>query len=314
VGRQQAPQDRLLARRRILLTDLDHGQVQLARIAGIGADARLPQRDFTETDRQRDFAGEAARTAHQIELDETGHGLRRDRLEQALADLAEFAVMMGAGHHMRSLVGHAREHFIDVGFPIGDGRDQRGLPQRLARPDRRDDPAVALLLFDRQFLIIGILDLRASPDGRRRQPQNAAVLGIHRQRRMHEQAYVRPVANPPEIVLAPGLGLVIDLGGVLNDQHVSAGRRLVRARRRRFQNFLDRHVFIAEKPCEPHLLGSVVGSPTRRRARTRTQTLQRPLPLFCSRRSPKYPNPMSGSGEYPSLKSAIAVRPRINGR
>ena len=47
----------------------------------IGARPRLPQRDLTETNRQRDLAGEPAGTAHQIEFDEARHGLRGDRLE-----------------------------------------------------------------------------------------------------------------------------------------------------------------------------------------------------------------------------------------
>src|SRR6202034_3041930 len=91
-------------------------------------------------------------------------------------------------------------------------------PKKGCRLQRRGDPSPALLLLDRQALLVFLLDSPAPPDRRAGEPQNGAVGGVDRQRRMDEEPDIGAVADPPEAALA--LGLIVDLARVLDQKHV----------------------------------------------------------------------------------------------
>jgi hypothetical protein len=130
----------------------------------------------------------------------------------------------------------------------------------------------------------------APPDRGSRKPQHGTVGGIHGQRRVDEQPDILAVADTPEAALARGLGLIVDLAAVLDDQHMAAGRRLARSRRRRAHDLLHRHLGIAKQPRERNLFRARIGQPAQARRYARAHALQHHAPLFCRRRSPKYPS------------------------
>ncbi len=190
---------------------------------------------------------------------------------------------------MGLLVGHAGEQLIDVAFPVGDEGDARSRAQKGSRLQRRGDPSVALFLLDRQALVVVLLHSGPPPDRCAGEPQNGAVLGVDRERRMHEQADVLAVAYWPEAALALDFGLVIDLARVLDQKDMPPRRRGCCPLRRRAQDFVRRHSGVAEKAGQPDLLRPIVGQLARARADARAHALQRLAPLFSRRASPKNP-------------------------
>ena len=170
----------------------------MRRIAPVGAAPQLAQRDRAEAHRQGHPARRPAGTAGQIEGQTAGFRLSGDLGQHPPADVGQRPVVLRAHQHMGLLIGHAGEQLIDVAFPVGDEGDERSRAQKGSRLQRRGDPSVALLLLDRQALVVVLLDSGPPPDRRAGEPQNGAVLGVDRQRRMHEQADIRAGADPAE--------------------------------------------------------------------------------------------------------------------
>ncbi|MCA0049069.1 hypothetical protein LB577_19300 [Mesorhizobium sp. B283B1A] len=71
---------------------------------------------------------------------------------------------------------------------------------------------------------------------------------------------------------------------------MAAGGHFGGSRRRRADDLLLAHVAIAKQARERDLLRARVGQPAHARADTRKHALQNHAPLFCKRRSPKYPS------------------------
>jgi hypothetical protein len=304
MGGQQTPDDRLFAQRRVDLACLDEIERQLGRIASVCAARRLAQRDRAEARRQSHLARRSPRTTRQIEGQAAGFRLGGDLGQKPAVDLGQRPIVRRADQHMGLLVGHTGEQFIDVRFPIGDEGDARSRAQEGSRLQRRGDPPVALFFLDRQALVVVLLDSGPPPDRRAGEPQKSASLGVHRQRRMHEQADIRAIADCAQAALAPGLRLIIDLARVLDQKDMSAGRCDSGPLRRRAQDFVNSHSGVAEEARKPDLLRPIVGQFAQARADAPAHALQRLPPLFSSRSSPK----------YPTFKSAIADPLRLKGR
>ena len=66
-----------------------------------------------------------------------------------------------------------------------------------------------------------------------RQSQAGAVHRIHRQQRVQKQTHVAAVPHRPQAAHAPGMGWVVQLGGVLDRQHMPSRRTLPGAFTRR---------------------------------------------------------------------------------
>jgi hypothetical protein len=109
------------------------------------------------------------------------------------------------------------EDFIDVAFAVGDHGRQARVDQRGAGGQGGGDPAMALLGLDGLGLVIGGLGLVAAPYRGSAEPQNVRrPLGLHHHDRMDEQAHVGAVAHLAQVPLAAGLGLIVDLAGILD--------------------------------------------------------------------------------------------------
>ena len=78
---------------------------------------------------------------------------------------------------------------------------------------------------------------------------------------MHEQPDVGAVADRAERVLAPALGLVVDLAGVVQSQHVAADRGSGGQQRPARDHFRHRDFLVRQEAAEPDLLGPVIGEP-----------------------------------------------------
>ena len=113
----------------------------------------------------------------------------------------------------------ARKQRETVALAIGDHGDELGGER--AREGRARQPAVGLLLLDRQLAVV-VPARRADPGLGIEQPEAAVVLGIEGQERMHEQAGITAVADRPEPAHPPGMMLEVDLGGVLQDEDMRA--------------------------------------------------------------------------------------------
>jgi hypothetical protein len=78
---------------------------------------------------------------------------------------------------------------------------------------------------------------------------------------MDEKPDVAAVADRAEPLLAPALGLIIDLARVLNGEHVPAGGGRPRQHRPMRHHLLDRHRLVVQKAPQPHLLRPIVRKP-----------------------------------------------------
>ena len=122
----------------------------------------------------------------------------------------------------------------DVAFTISHDGDPCGCrAEQLLGCVGPDQPAMGFLLFDRQLPVVSRLALLTPPNLRMDETQARAVVGIHRQDWMQEQPDIGAIADRPEIVLAVGLGLVIDLGRILKSAHQAGGSACRRPQRSR---------------------------------------------------------------------------------
>ena len=79
----------------------------------------------------------------------------------------------------------------------------------------------AFLVFNGLAAVVGCFLLGALPQVQVRQPQAGAVIGVHAQHRVDEQARVFAIAHRSQAARAPGVGLVVQLRGVLDEQHMA---------------------------------------------------------------------------------------------
>ncbi len=80
------------------------------------------------------------------------------------------------------------------------------------------------------------------------QPDAGAISRIDGQQRMEEHAHVAPVAYRPQAAHAPGMGLVVQFGRVLDRQHVPPRSSLPGARAGVGYQFARRH-FVIRQPA-----------------------------------------------------------------
>ncbi len=113
-----------------------------------------------------------------------------------------------------------RELVIDVALAVLDHSDHRRLRQHLAGGLGGRQPAARLLLVGRACLMVrhravGAVDHRGTD-----QPDQPALLGIHRNHRVQQHADVGPVADRAKAALGAAVGSVIQLRGIGDRQDV----------------------------------------------------------------------------------------------
>jgi hypothetical protein len=135
--------------------------------------------------------------------------------------------LAGPAEQMGVAIRQACPLLEDVALPIGHDGDPCGrCAEQLLGCVGTNQPAVGFLLFDRQLTIVGRLSFLAPPNLRMDEAEARAIIGIHRQDGMQEQPDIGTIADAPEIVLAVGLRLVIDLGRILNRQNVPTAHQI----------------------------------------------------------------------------------------
>ncbi len=86
------------------------------------------------------------------------------------------------------------------------------------------------------------------------EPQNGVLL--HDQERVQEEAVVGAVADGAEPARAPGMGLIVELGGVLDDQDMAPGRGLIGQASHGVEHLGRGHTGIGEQAAEALLTGA----------------------------------------------------------
>src|SRR5206468_10534600 len=125
------------------------------------------------------------------------------------------AITTGAAQKLSALIRQASPLLVDVALAVVDDGDHRRLGQHGFRLLPALDPAIRLLLLDRQLLVVLRLALGPPPNLRVDQSETFLRLRVHRQNRVHEQSRVGAIADLAEPMLAPALRLVVDLAGIL---------------------------------------------------------------------------------------------------
>ena len=183
------------------------------------------------------------------------------------------------GSHEKMDVARTRggEQIIDVALAIGDDGDHGGAGQRALGRAQAVKPAPALAHGDRASLLALRL-ARFAPARRRfrsrahegvRQSDNAPAMadvggarpGLCHQHRVQEEPDVLAVAHHAEAALAALVAGEVDLGRVLDRQHVPAERRPRRMVGRRRDHRLKRHAPVVKKAPEPLRPGAVAAKP-----------------------------------------------------
>jgi hypothetical protein len=152
-------------------------------------------------------------------------------------------------------------------------------------------PAVRFLLFDRQLTIVGGLSFLAPPNLRMDEAQARAIVRIHAQDRMQKQPNIGAIADGPEIVLAVGLRLIIDLGRILDRQNVTTAHQAGGSLADGLNDFGHLYPNIIQKSPELSLAGATVSEFTHPQCLTFYNSLDEGCAPFSRHASPKYPNP-----------------------
>ena len=145
------------------------------------------------------------------------------------------------------------EEPVDVTLAVGNHGHHVSPVQHIGGGVQPVQPALRFLVLQRPGLAVRHLASGAVHYLRTRKPDDAAMLGIHRDQRMQEQPDVRAIAHRAEALLAPHMGLEVDLAGILDGQHMPARRAQARGAGRRLDHLPHRHRVIMQEPPEAHL-------------------------------------------------------------
>src|SRR5215831_1595160 len=255
---QQPPHDLLFAGRRIKLARLDGEEFDLFRSVRIGAVYGPTDANPSEADRHPSQPRRAlARPLGDLEqipvrLDHSIHCFEQS------ATPSQHAIAASARQQVSTVVWQAIQLFVDVAFPIVEDGDHGSFGQHGFGLVAALEPAIGFFLLDGKLLVVLGFALRPTPDLRVHQTETLLRLRIHGYYRMHEQSGVGAVSNLAEPVLASALGLVVDLAGILNRQHMPPRCGSGHEHRPRRDHFLDGDRIVLEKAPKLHLLSSVV--------------------------------------------------------
>src|SRR4029077_1174183 len=197
------------------------------------------------------------RSRRQLELVAMRLGKSRQSSEQSRAP-DHVAISAGARQKMGMIVGQARPFLINVALTVIHDGDHGGILQYCLCPLAPFHPAIGLLLFNRQALVIRRFACGPPPYLRVDQPQALRRLRVDGQDRMHEEADIAAVADSAELALACALRLIVRLGGILNGHDMSATRRSRRQRRPMGHHLLDRDRLVSEKAPKLGMLRAII--------------------------------------------------------
>ncbi len=199
--------------------------------------------------------------------------------EQTIA-AGELAVLRGARQEVQMGRARPRPALVNVGFAVADHSParRRPAPARLRRP-----PPASAAIPSAPSAAGAAHWRRAGPHPQLGpgQPETAPASRLDRQQRVQKQPLVGAVADRAQPPGAPGMALEVELGGVLDRQHMTAPRRQpadplagppVQA--------LQAHPVIAQKPPEPDLLGAIARQLPQPHGRALDHALHKHSPLF----------------------------------
>src|SRR5215472_5992593 len=260
---QQAPQDRLLARRSIDLAHLDGEQLDLRGSSGIRAVLGPLDTHAAEANGQFRPTGAAVFIRSRREIDLVAMRFRQGchRRKQAAA-AHKAAIPAGTRQKMGPRVRQARPFLINVTFAVIHDCDEGGLAQHSFRLLPALQPAMGFLRFNRKTLVVRSLGGGPAPHLRIDQPKALPALRINRQHGMHEQPHIAAVADRAEPLFAAALRLIVELARVLNREYVSTAGRRRRKHRPVRHHLRNRHGLIVKKAPKPDLLRSIISKPT----------------------------------------------------
>ena len=154
-----------------------------------------------------------------------------------------------------------REQAINIALAVHHRRDLRRRAQQVGRHLRPVQPAARLLLLRRPAAPVRHLARGAVQHGAVQHTDHPAIGRIHRQDRMQEQADIRAVAARAEAALARRVGRKMQLGRVLDRQHVpprgASGAHTPGSR----QHLHRGHRRIGQEPAKLDRLIAVPGQP-----------------------------------------------------
>src|SRR5215472_15877903 len=259
---QQAPQDRLLARRSIDLAHLDGEQLDLRGSSGIRAVLGPLDTHAAEANGQFRPTGAAVFIRSRREIDLVAMRFRQGchRRKQAAA-AHKAAIPAGTRQKMGPRVRQARPFLINVTFAVIHDCDEGGLAQHSFRLLPALQPAMGFLRFNRKTLVVRSLGGGPAPHLRIDQPKALPALRINRQHGMHEQPHIAAVADRAEPLFAAALRLIVELARVLNREYVSTAGRRRRKHRPVRHHLRNRHGLIVKKAPKPDLLRSIISKP-----------------------------------------------------
>jgi len=304
--RQENPQDRLDALRRIDLFDPNRAEF----------DRRRQPFDLIAPARPRDFdlspahaglrdAGGLACLRGDGDLPPLDMGRRRHRREQ-LGTAAQDAVVIGAPEQMDVSRAGRGVFLIDVALAIIDEGHHRRFLQREVRRPQTPDPAPGFLGLDRarapalglSLLAPARRRLLATVDVGVREPDDAArmahlpriaVARVHHDHRMQKKPDVAAVADHAEASLAPLVPGEIELRRVLDRQYVPPPRRNGRMIGGGREHDLARYRLVVQKAPIALRRRPVAAEPPQASRALGRERRQKICPLFLSRSSPNCP-------------------------
>ena len=228
--REQAPVDRLAALGhglRVLL-DLDRPQRHLGRRLGIAARLRAQHVGLADAVAQPRRARRLVAPDVAAQVDERLAADRPPRQRREEHPVAGASVVARAHEHLGAWRA-AVEQVVDVAFAVGDGRQRGRRRQRLPRADEALDPAERLLVLDPARLagvLAGSVRL-ACPELDVGDAERVPGLGVDGERGVKEEAETGVVSDDAEAGVAaavaaeaPGVGVEVELGRVLDAEHV----------------------------------------------------------------------------------------------
>src|SRR5271166_3219343 len=215
--------------------------------------------------------------------------LRRSARQRAAA--RHRAIVHRAGQHMDVLAGQSRPAGIDVAFPVVHHGDGRCLRQHRLGLLAGVDPAARFLVLEPALGVRARDPALAGVDVAADQAQAAALVGIHRHHRMHQQAAARAFADLAQAAPPAALGLEVDLARVLDGEHVPACHRRGRLLAPAFDQALRRHILVGQEAAEGNLLRPVaLGELPQANGLAHDNAIEQLRPFLSRRRSSKRPS------------------------
>lgn len=144
------------------------------------------------------------------------------------------------------------------------------------------------------------LALVAVPNLRINKPQQRVIAGVNRECRMQQQSTCSATLADRSI----SVGLCAppakeQFAGILNDDDLSTGSTIRRARSRMARHLGDTYPFVAQKARELNFPRSVTSKTSNTRTGPSNQRLVKQRPPFSRRRSPNRPSPISSRIDSP---------------